>query len=174
MRRRTDIDDAALVARQIGRAPREPWRVAVRCRKGSPQAIASPPRLADSTPFPTLYWLTCPHLLRAAAKAESAGGSSLAAAELAADGALAARMRAADAAYRRARAEEAGGTDVLAHVGVAGQREPLATKCLHAHVAAALAGLDDPLGIRLLEAAGRECGGDECEPLARACEAAER
>jgi hypothetical protein len=31
-----------------------------RCHLGLPVVIQVPPRLDDGTPFPTLYWLTCP------------------------------------------------------------------------------------------------------------------
>jgi len=72
-------------------------------------------------------------------------------------------MRAADAEYRQRRAACAGGDDPCAAVGIAGQRDPLATKCLHAHVAAAAAGIDDPVGAALLDEGPRECPDDRCD-----------
>jgi hypothetical protein len=74
-------------------------------------------------------------------------------------------MRAADAEYRARRAELADGTDPVPGVGIAGQRDPLATKCLHAHVASALAGIDDPVGLQVLDEVGRECPDDACFAL---------
>jgi hypothetical protein len=71
-------------------------------------------------------------------------------------------MRAADTAYREARAAESAGGDACAGVGIAGQRDPLATKCLHAHVAAALSGIDDPVGRGVLEAIAPECCDGRC------------
>ncbi|MDP2401287.1 MAG: DUF501 domain-containing protein, partial [Actinomycetota bacterium] len=59
---------------------------------------------------------------------------------------LRSRMIAADAQYRSRRARLAGGIDPTPSVGIAGQKSPLSTKCLHAHVATYLAGLDDPVG----------------------------
>ncbi|TLM98604.1 MAG: DUF501 domain-containing protein [Actinobacteria bacterium] len=157
--------DAATVAAQVGRAPRDPWRVAVRCSHGFPSVIASPSVLADGTPFPTLYWLTCPFVAETASAEESAGGCSAWASRLAATPSLAETMRAADAALRDLRATESGGTDSCGSVGIAGQRDPLATKCIHAHAALALAGLADPIGTELLERTGRECTDARCANL---------
>ena len=162
---RLDEADRALVSAQIGREPRSPWRVVVRCRFGRPQAIASPPMLDDGTPFPTLYWLSCPYLLRWIRQAESSGTIAATASHIAEDETLAASVLAADAEYRRRRAAEGGGEDPCADVGLAGQRDPLATKCLHAHVAARLAGIEDPIGGRILRESGTSCVNDECASL---------
>ena len=159
--------DTSRVIAQIGRAPRRPWRVEVRCSYGAPAVIATAPVLEDGSPFPTLYWLTCPFLLDIAARAESDGYIAVWADRLAADPALADRMRAADSEYRSRRAAEPGG-DPFAGVGIAGQRDPLATKCLHAHIAAALAGIDDPIGAALTETSGRECVDFRCRLLGSA------
>lgn len=159
------VDDRPLVAAQIGRPPREPWRVAVRCSFGAPQVIATPSRLDDGAPFPTTYWLTCPFLLERVAAAESAGGAREWAERLAADAGLAGAASRADAAYRAARASESGGEDACAGTGIAGMRDPLAVKCLHAHVAAALAGIADPVGEGVLGDTGRECDDDRCATL---------
>ncbi|HEY5506960.1 MAG TPA: DUF501 domain-containing protein, partial [Coriobacteriia bacterium] len=44
----------------------------VRCERGAPAVIAVAPRLADGTPFPTAFWLTCPRLVEAVGALESA------------------------------------------------------------------------------------------------------
>jgi hypothetical protein len=158
--------EAALVSAQLARAPREPWRIAVRCAHGYPSAIVSPSRLADGTPFPAYAWLTCPHLLEALSAAESAGVTARWGERAAADEQLAARLVAADAAVRAARAAESGGEDTCASVGVAGQRDPLGVKCLHAHVALALVGIDDPIGAEELGKIQPTCSGARCSSLA--------
>jgi hypothetical protein len=163
---RLTIDDSELVATQTGRPPRTPWRVAARCRFERPTVIASPSRLDDGTPFPTLFWLTCPHLAEKVAALESAGEAARWARRATEDPQLAAELRAADAAVREARAAESGGEDACASVGLAGQRDPLGVKCLHAHVAAALAGIADPVGAGVLSATPRECSDDRCARLA--------
>ncbi len=161
----TPVDEVVVEA-QLGREPRGRWWVEVRCGFGFPQVLGTPPALGDGGPFPTLYWLTCPWLAGDVSAAESAGGVSSWAARLAAEPELAERMRAADAVYRDRRAEAAlPHPDPCAGVGIAGQRDPAATKCLHAHVAAALAGIADPVGRGLLDALGRECPDGRCAGL---------
>ena len=154
--------DSAIVNAQIGRVARGPWRVAARCSFGYPAAIASPPRLDDGTLFPTYAWLTCPWLAERAAADESAGAAARWADATATDAVLADRLRAADGALRASRAVEGGGTDECATVGLAGQRDPLGVKCVHAHAALALVGIDDPIGLELLER-GRECPDRYCD-----------
>lgn len=154
--------DRLVVAAQLCRAPREPWRVAVRCRYGFPSVIASPSRLDDGTPFPTLYWLTCPWVAEGAASEESAGATSRWAERAATDPALAAGLHAADAALREARARETGGDDPCATVGIGGQRDPLGVKCLHVHAAAYLAGIDDPVGCAVVGNTGDACPDERC------------
>ena len=156
------VDDAMCVAHQLGRTPRGPWRVAVRCSHGSPTVLAVVPTLEDGTPFPTTFWLSCPHLCAIAAAAESAGEAARWSARAAEDSSLIVSLLAADAVYRAARAIEGGGEDPCDGVGVAGQADPLAVKCLHARVAAAAAGLPDPIGVELLTRGPRECDDDRC------------
>ena len=160
--------DERIVAAQVGRIPRGPWRAAARCSFGYPSVIVSPPLLADGTPFPTWAWLTCPHLRDVCAAEESAGSVSRWAERLASDVNLAAQMLAADAALRAARAAE--GPDPHPEYGLAGQSDPLATKCLHAHVALALAGIADPVGMSIIETFGGQCADGRCARLAPAGE----
>ena len=62
--------DAAVIAAQLGRLPRGLLAVAHRCPCGLPDVAETAPRLPDGSPFPTLYYLTCP---RASAGGEQAG-----------------------------------------------------------------------------------------------------
>src|SRR6202012_6091592 len=66
-------EDAAVVAAQLGRPPRGLRSVAHRCPCGLPDEGETAPRLPDGTPFPTLYYLTCP---RATAGHGGAGPSA--------------------------------------------------------------------------------------------------
>jgi len=166
----TPVTDAesAVVAAQLGRRPRAPWRIASRCRFGRPTVIVSPSLLEDGTPFPNYAWLTCPHLAEQVAARESAGEVATWAARAASDASLAAALRAVDARVRELRAAESGGVDACCAVGVAGQRDPLGVKCLHAHVALALVGVADPVGEAFLASASRECDDDSCAALVAA------
>lgn len=154
--------DADTVAAQLGRVPRGVWRVVARCSFGRPVVIETAPVLTGGEPFPTLYYLTCPHLGDALSALESGGEVARWRERIAGDAELAAALRAVDAVYRAERARAAGGADPTPCVGIAGQRDPLAVKCLHAHVAAALAGLDDPVGAGVLTGVVRECTDDRC------------
>jgi hypothetical protein len=158
-------EDASLVCLQIGRPPRSPWRVVARCGFGRPTVIASPSRLDDGTLFPTLLWLTCPWLTRRAGELESGGGTARWAARVAGDPTLADALAATEVALVALRREESGGVDACAGVGLAGQRNPAGVKCLHAHVALALAGISDPIGRETLDAVGATCPDDECALL---------
>jgi hypothetical protein len=158
--------DQVVVSTQMGRSPRTPWRVGSRCAHGYPTTIVSPALLDDSTPFPTLAWLTCPWLSERAARAESAGEIDRWSADIAVDEALSAALVEADGELRRRRAEESGGSDACSAVGIAGQRDPLGIKCLHAHVALALVGISDPIGRALLDAGPRTCDSGQCRETA--------
>jgi hypothetical protein len=157
--------EAALVAAQIGRAPREPWRVGSRCRFGYPTTIVSPPRLSDGAPFPTLAWLCCPWLVEQVAGLESAGEIDRWSHRALEDPMFANALRTVDDELRTARAAEADGDDACAGVGVAGQRDPALVKCLHAHVALRLLGLSDPIGAEVLDTAGPGCDDERCARL---------
>lgn len=157
--------EAALVARQLGRTPREPWRVGSLCAHGFPTTIVSSPTLADGTPFPTFAWLTCPWLTECLGAEESAGGTAAWASRADVDRELSRALRDTDAALRRERAQEAGGIDPCFSVGIAGQRDPLGVKCLHAHVALQLAGVGDPIGAALLGKIGTACADARCAGL---------
>ncbi len=52
-----DIDT---VSAQLGRAARDVVGIAARCVCGAPTVVATAPRLADGTPFPTTYYLCHP------------------------------------------------------------------------------------------------------------------
>lgn len=154
--------EAAIVTAQLGRIPREPWRVAVSCAHGFPSVIVSPALLADGTPFPTYAWLTCPHLVERLHAEESAGATAGWAARAQSDTELAEGLRQADSAVREARKRESSGADPCRSVGLAGQREPLGVKCLHAHVALALLGIADPIGTAELGKVEPACTDARC------------
>lgn len=126
--------DRAAVAAQLGRPPRAIRAVAYRCPSGHPAVIQTSPRLEDGTPFPTLYYLTCPRLTSLTSTLEASGLMKEMTARLAEDEELAAVYLAAHKSYLAERdAIDPLGTDVSAG-GMPGR-----VKCLHVHVAHALA-----------------------------------
>ncbi|HEY7594867.1 MAG TPA: DUF501 domain-containing protein [Actinophytocola sp.] len=127
-------EDRAIVAEQLGRPPRAIRAVAARCPSGHPAVVQTSPRLEDGTPFPTLYYLTCPRLTSLVSTLEASGLMREMTERLGTDPDLAAAYLAAHRAYLAERDSlEPLGTDVSAG-GMPGR-----VKCLHVHVAHALA-----------------------------------
>src|SRR5690606_36699829 len=128
--------DLAVVAAQLGRAPRGTRAVAQRCPCGLPDVVETAPRLPDGTPFPTLFYLTCPKAVAACSRLESAGVMREMTARLAEDGDLAQRYRAAHEDYLALR-EAIVHVPEIARVSAGGT--PARVQCLHALLAHSLA-----------------------------------
>ena len=149
--------EAAVVARQLGRPPRGLRQVAHRCPCGLPDVVETAPRLADGTPFPTLYYLTCPRAVAAISRLEAAGVMRQMQERLATDAALRAAYEAAHRDYlaRRDEAARAAGVAPLPPDTQSAGGMPGRVKCLHALAAHELAVPGaNPLGREAIEAAG--------------------
>ena len=135
-------DDRATVERQLGRPPRAFRRVVVRCPFGRPAVTEQSAYDDTGHPFPTTYWLTCPYLVTAVSRIEAAGGVERWSRAAADDSALESSLAQAHAEQRSLRPE--------LDLGIGGAR-PNASglKCLHAHVAFALARPGYELGERI-------------------------
>jgi len=133
--------DLAAVAKQLGRPPRGAMAVARRCPCGLPDVIKTAPRLPDGTPFPTLYYLTCPRACAAASRLEASGLMQQMTARLAADPGLRAAYLAAhrDYAARTTAAARAAGVEPLPAGTATAGGMPDRVKCLHALAAQELA-----------------------------------
>jgi uncharacterized protein len=160
-------DDRSVVARQLGRPPRAFRRVAVRCPFGRPAVTEQAPYGRSGEPFPTTYYLTCPHLVAAVSRVEATGGVERWSGRLQHDPELARSVDHATEQQRDLRRQLAGEEEGRDHgesltFGIGGSRNPRQLKCLHAHVAFALARPGYELGERILA---------ELEPLwpARCC-----
>jgi len=133
--------DEARVTAQLGRTPRGAVAVAWRCPCGAPGVVQTAPRLEDGTPFPTLFYLTCPRAVKACSTLEGTGLMADMTQRLGGDAALARQMEAAHRAYiaeRDALAAELG-LEVPEIAGVSAAGMPHRVKCLHALVAHGLA-----------------------------------
>jgi hypothetical protein len=126
----------ATVAAQLGREPRAIRAVAHRCPCGNPDAIETSPRLANGTPFPTLYYLTCPRVNSAVGRLEASGLMREMTERLRTDDALASAYRRAHESYL-ARREQIGKVAEIAGISAGGM--PTRVKCLHVLVAHSLA-----------------------------------
>lgn len=152
----TSRDVAAVVAAQLGRTPRGLRSVAHTCPCGLPDVVETAPRLADGTPFPTLYYLTCPRAVAAVSRLEAAGVMRAMTRRLD-DDATRAAYRAAHLDYlaRRKEAARAAGTPPLPPGTPSAGGMPDRVKCLHALVAHELAVPQaNPFGREAAAAAG--------------------
>lgn len=142
--------DAAAVEQQLGRTPRDVVGVAHRCRCGVPDVVTTAPRLSDGTPFPTLYYLTCPLAVAEIGTLEAGGLMVQLSARVGSDSELASQYRSAHDAYlaQRRRLED---VPEIATVSAGGM--PDRVKCLHALVAHALAAGPgaNPIGDEVVE-----------------------
>lgn len=116
-----------------------------RCHLGMPVVVRVPPRLDDGTPFPTLYWLTCPLATTRIGRLEGAGGVRRMEAKSESDAAFGAALASAHADYRAERDGLLPPDDLPRPTGgVGGTREGV--KCLHAHYAHTAGGGANPVG----------------------------
>jgi uncharacterized protein len=157
-----DID---AVSAQLSRPARGVRAVAHRCPCGLPDVVETEPRLPDGTPFPTMYYLTCPRATAAVSTLEAQGLMRDMTSRLASEPDLAAAYQAAHQDYLTRR-------EAIEHVpeiaGVSAGGMPTRVKCLHALVAHALAagrGVN-PFGDEALDALPEWWAGGPCvEPL---------
>jgi hypothetical protein len=128
--------DLDAVAAQLGRTPRGTRFVAHRCPCGKPDVVETTPRLPDGTPFPTLFYLTCPRAVAECSRLESGGVMKEQNDRLADDPALAAAYATAHRDYLARRVAVG---DVPEIDGVSAGGMPTRVKCLHVHLAHRLA-----------------------------------
>ena len=128
--------DRAVVGRQLGRTPRAMRAVAHRCPCGQPDVVETDPQLPDGTPFPTLYYLTCPRAAAAIGTLEASGLMRQMTDRLRTDPDLADAYRAAHESYLDRR-EQLGHVEHIAGISAGGM--PTRVKCLHVLVGHSLA-----------------------------------
>lgn len=154
--------DERIVARQLGRRPKPFSDVCRRCRYDYPQVILNEPVVERGTGFevfPTVYWLTCPLLIRAISRLEAEGQIRMYEERLRTDEEFMERMEEEHAAAAAARLERvAEGVQEklkenqprqwasLAGTGIAGIRAAEGVKCLHAHYADYVGRETNPIG----------------------------
>ncbi|WP_371811279.1 DUF501 domain-containing protein [Aeromicrobium sp. CFBP 8757] len=155
--------DLDAVADQLGRSPRGILEIMSRCPSGHPNVVKTEPRLDDGTPFPTMFYLTCPRLAGEIGTLEASGLMREMSARLLEDDELA-------RAYEKAHVEYLAEREALGHVpeidGITAGGMPTRVKCLHVLVGHSLAkgpGVN-PLGDETLELLGDWWVGTSCDP----------
>lgn len=150
--------DTLAVSLQLGRQPRGDSSVAHRCTCGLPDVVETPPRLDDGTPFPTVFYVTCPRLSSAIGRLESNGVMRDFEDQLASDPELRAAYQRAHEHYLTHR-ESLGVVEEIHGISAGGM--PTRVKCLHVLVGHSLAAGPgvNPLGdmaLSMLSAWGNE------------------
>ena len=126
----------------------------MRCPFGLPAVTEQAPFDATGTPFPTQFWLTCPHLVAQISRLEATGAVERWTRTAAEDTELADSLARAHAEQRSLRPELPS--------GIGGATRSGSLKCLHAHAGFALARPGYELGDRILADAGNLWPSDRC------------
>lgn len=143
-------EDALYVSQQLGRPLRGTWSVAKRCHLGIPMVIENHPRLEDGSPFPTLFYLTCPMLIKRVSRLEAAGRMAEMNTRLGEDDGLRQRLAAAITRLIDRRDSH----ERIAESGAPPGGGPDKVKCLHAHTAHQLADPPNPVGALAMSETG--------------------
>lgn len=139
------MDDQAVIEAQIGRPLRADSGVVSRCHLGLPVVIRVPPLLDDGSPFPTLYWLTCPLASTRIARLESSGGVKRMEAKSETDSQFREELQSANRSYEEERNNLlSDAANPVPSGGVGGSSAGV--KCLHAHYAHTRGGGRNPVG----------------------------
>lgn len=159
-----DQFDLSTIAEQLGRPARGICEISSRCPSGHPNVVMTEPRLDDGTPFPTLYYITCPRLASAIGTLEASGLMREMSSRLEHDEGLSKAYLAAHRSYLAQR-------EAISHVeeidGISAGGMPTRVKCLHVLVGHSLAvgpGVnplgDEALGLLGSWWVGNACGDD--------------
>ena len=140
-------DDLNMLEAQLGRRPTGVLKVEVYCPAGHPQVIRYYPLTVGEqgealSPFPTLFWLTCPSLIRQVSEFESYGWIGKIEERIQADSDFRAEYHENHRAYGLERwaallpahqetVIEKGWENVYRNTGIGGIREWDFVKCLH-------------------------------------------
>lgn len=154
--------DKEIVAEQLGRNPRGLVGIGARCACGKPAVTITMPRLPDGTPFPTLFYLCLPELVKEVSRLEATGIMTDMSEEILRDDDARAAHRKAHESYVARRAL-LGDVPEIANVSAGGMPERV--KCLHALVGYALAAGEGvcPAGDKALAMMGWDTSICHCE-----------
>jgi hypothetical protein len=158
------MDDEAVIERQLGRPARGLAGVAARCPYGAAAVVEQDSYLPGGEPFPTTYYLTCPHAVAAVSALEHAGGVDRYQRLAAEDDVIGSSYREGAQRQRTLRRPAPVMLDDGASLalGIGGTAGDGAIKCLHAHAAFALAQPGYLLGEAVLAEAAPVFPADGC------------
>ncbi len=151
----------AVIREQLGRPARGILAISSRCPSGHPNVVKTEPRLDDGTPFPTLYYITCPRVAAQIGTLEASGLMREMSVRIGEDEELALAYRLAHESYLAER-EAIGHVAEIAGISAGGM--PTRVKCLHVLIGHSLAkgpGVN-PLGDEALALLGDWSTGSSC------------
>ncbi len=132
-----------LIKKQLGREPDNLLKVAKKCPFDNPAVLLVAP-YKNSIVFPTIYWLSCPYLVKEISRIEDTGMVKKLTEKLKNDNYFGEKLKMAHKRYASERLELLdkdleeivdGIKDVLVNSGVGGIIDKKGIKCLHTHVA---------------------------------------
>ena len=144
----TTARERAIVSAQIGRPARGRSAIVHRCVFGLPTVVRVDPRLEDGTPFPTVFWQTCPVLRARIGRLEAEHAMVGLNQRLNDDATFAADYAASSGRYVAFR-DELGGP-LPGNPSAGGM--PDYVKCLHVAAGHHLATGDNPVGAWVIDA----------------------
>lgn len=136
-------DLETILAGQLGRPMRGRVEVKAACPFGFPAVIETGPYLEDGSPFPTLFYLTCPFARQVVGRREAGGGVAYVRRLAAEGGSAAAFLELLEDSYRKRRRHLASGEEgadrgAVLESGIGGTSGLDRLSCLHALAAALL------------------------------------
>jgi hypothetical protein len=160
-----------IIESQLNRKIYNVMDISKRCCYGYPQVIKSYP-LKAGVPFPTLYWLTCPYLIKVVSDMESEGKISELQNIISKDENLKSEFVEAHKSeikerFRIAENEILKLPEVMIqkmkNTGIGGIKNFETVKCLHLHLASFLGGTKNPVG-RIVwgKISSKECFDKQC------------
>lgn len=185
MQRKVDYEqptaeDLLVITKQIGRKPRGVRGIVSRCPYGYPQVILNRGVVPAGDGkrkveiFPTLFWLTCPALMKAVSRIEDQEGVRELQDRVNKSPQLKRRLKRAHRVYARLRWDlltdeerkllqqlSPKAIKVMKESGIGGIRGE-GLKCLHTHLADFLAGGENPVGARVWDRIESDLDRMEC------------
>lgn len=140
------------ISSQLGRTPQGSYQIATKCPWGYPVVLKTHPH--EGGVFPTLYWLSCPYLVKAVSRLEATGLVGKYDERLTEDNSFRQALEAAHLAYAKERSQYVASDaslrpeikQKLIESGIGGSENREGVKCLHMHLAHYLATGENPIG----------------------------
>ncbi|MCX7813281.1 MAG: DUF501 domain-containing protein [Pseudothermotoga sp.] len=150
-------EEMLMLEKQLKRKISGVRRIVMRCNYGFPVVIENDCEI-DGKPFPTLFWLVCPKLVKEVSRLEANGWIKKFESMIEQDQEFKRSYIQAHDVIRKLRndvLEKETIRRIFSEMGTGGIRNLESVKCLHLHVADYLAGVMNPVGERILNMVGK-------------------